>query len=125
GLSSTLQSSMKIDPGNGREDGTGAYQKNDQGRGVVYTVAGNAGQVTGGQLNHPAHYISLNELGSMVIDVSSNRLDARLLATNGVSRDHFTLLKRPTPATPLNLVASPLGSDQIRLGWADVATNET
>ena len=35
------------------------------------------------------------KLGSMVIDVNSNRLDAIFLATNGVSRDHFTLLKTP------------------------------
>ena len=125
GLSGTLTSAMKIDGGNGREDGTGAYRKNGIGQGTVYTVAGSSGQITGGQLNHPAHFISLNELGSMVIDVNSNRLDAIFLATNGVSRDHFTLLKTPPPTAPINLVASPLDIDQISLTWSDSAIDRT
>jgi hypothetical protein len=125
GLSGTLTSTMKIDPGSGREDGTGAYRKNALGQGVVYTVAGSSGQITGGQLNHPAHFISLNELGSMVIDVSSNRLDAIFLATNGVSRDHFTLLKGTPPTAPINLVASTLDTNQISLTWQDSAIDRT
>jgi hypothetical protein len=97
GLSSTLTSAMKIDGGSGREDGSGAYRKNSLGQGVVYTVAGSSGQITGGQLNHPAHFISINELGSLVIDVNDNRLDVRFLATNGVSRDYFTILRPELP----------------------------
>jgi len=124
GFSTSLTSAMKIDPGNGREDGTGAYRKNEQGQGVVYTVAGNAGQTSFGSFDHPAHFLSLMELGSMIIDVSSNRLDARMLSASGVSRDHFTLLKRPAPAAPINLVATALGSDQIQLAWVDLSTNE-
>jgi len=133
GLSGTLTNSMKIDGGDGREDGTGSYRKNAEGEGVVYTVAGNGGQITGGSLDHRAHFLSLNELGSMIIDVNSNRLDAIFLATNGVSRDHFTLLKASPdvtpPAAPANLVVSA-GDDveayrsQIVLRWRDWATNE-
>src|SRR3954466_1175803 len=88
---------MKIDGGSGREEGTGAYRKNALGQGVVYTVAGNGGQTTGGQLNHPAHFLSLNELGSIIVDVVSNRLDVKLLGPTGLSHDHFTLLKRDLP----------------------------
>ena len=85
GFSHTLRPARIRDTGDGREDGTGAYRKNERGEGVVYTVAGSSGQITGGSLNHPAHFLSLNELGSMIIDVSSNRLDAIFLATNGVA----------------------------------------
>ncbi|HWN97073.1 MAG TPA: hypothetical protein VNT99_18730, partial [Methylomirabilota bacterium] len=101
GLSSTLTPSHKIDPGNGREDGTGAYMKNPAQKGVIYTVAGSSGQATGGQLNHPAHFISLNQLGTMVIDVSSNRLDALFLTSGGLTNDHFTLIKRETVFSPI------------------------
>ena len=83
GFSGTLTETMKIDGGDGRPDGTGAYRKNSQGRGVVYNVAGNAGQATGGPLNHPAHFLSLNELGSLVID--GNSASSRLLFTSTIS----------------------------------------
>jgi hypothetical protein len=127
GDSSTLSASMKIDGGDGREDGTGAYRKNERGEGTVYTVAGNAGQVTGGSLDHPAHFLSLNELGSMVVDVSSAKIDVVFLATNGVFRDHYTLLKRgPTtpPEAPANLIARALGANDTALTWSDLADAE-
>jgi len=125
GLSTTLTSAMKVDGGSGREDGTGAYHKNALGQGVVYNVAGNGGQITGGSLNHPANFISLNELGSIVIDVNSNRLDAVMLATNGVYRDHYTLIKTAPPLAPINLVASPLDIDQISLSWTDSVSDRS
>ncbi len=108
GMSGTLTSSNKINGGDGRVDGTGAYQKNAVGQGVVYMVAGSSGQITGGQLNHPAHFISQNELGSAVLDVASNRLDVIFLGTNGVARDHFTLVKGPIlPMTIDSVVKVP------------------
>ncbi len=127
GLSSTFTDSMKVDGGDGREEGTGAYRKNAQGRGVVYTIAGSSGQALGGPLNHPAHYISLNELGSVVIDVESNRLDALFLNSTGATRDHYTLLKRAPglhPDAPVGLVAAAVPANNIALFWSDVSTNE-
>jgi len=121
GFSSTLSESMKIDGGDGRDDGTGAYRKNAMSEGVVYTVAGSAGQATGGQLDHPAHFRSLNELGTMVIDVIGDRLDAIFLGANGETRDYFTLLKRQSVLAPVGLVARVLGLHQIELFWSDVA----
>lgn len=125
GLSSTLDESMKVDPGDGREDGTGVYRKNQEGHGVVYTVAGNAGQVTGGSLDHPAHYVSFNDLGTMVIDIQGNRLDAIFLREDGQIPDHFTILKpEPRPDAPLHLLAQPSGPAEVSLSWTDASTNE-
>ena len=64
------RNAMKKDGGNGREDGTGAYNKPSSGSaahaGAVYSVAGSSGFAGGGALNHPAMFISLNVMGSMV-----------------------------------------------------------
>jgi len=126
GLSSTFTDSMKVDDGSGREDDTGAYRKNEEGRGVVYTIAGSAGQALGGPLNHPAHFISLNELGTVVVDVNQNRLDAKFLNSDGIIRDYYTLTKpSPFPAAPLNLLALSTGPAEITLAWTDAAENET
>jgi hypothetical protein len=124
GFSSTLTDSMKIDGGDGRENGDGPYRKNAAGEGVVYTVAGNAGQVTGGSLNHPAHFISLNELGTMVLDVNENRLDVQFLRETGEIRDRFTIIKpAPIPSAPHNLLAVPTGPNEIRLFWTPGSSN--
>ena len=56
-------------------------------------VPGSAGKISGGTLNHPAMVVSLNELGSFVIDVAGNTLKARMLAPDQVIRDAFTLIK--------------------------------
>ncbi len=108
GTSSTLTSSMIKNSGSGRPSGTGAYVKPSSGiaphEGAVYAVAGSGGQASGGALNHPAMFISLNQLGSMVLDVDGNRLDAKFLRETGAIDDSFTILKgaAPTPtATPV------------------------
>ena len=103
GLSSTFNNSMKLDPGDGRTNGTGPYLKST-GTGTVYSVAGNGGQATGGSLNHPAMFLSLNELGSLIIDVNSNRLDLQMLGPSAV-RDTFTLIKQPAPTPEFQRLA--------------------
>lgn len=126
GLSSTLTSAMILNNGSGREDGTGAYTKSTFGiaphQGAVYAVAGSSGQISGGTLNHPAMFISLNQLGSMVLDVNSNRLDAKFLRENGVIADYFTIIKGDSgsgtaPPVPQNLAATP-GNAQVSLTWS-------
>ncbi len=124
GLSGTLNASNKVDGGDGRLDGTGAYTKNVQGRGVVYTIAGSSGQALGGPLNLPAHYLSLNELGSVVIDVNGGQLDAQFLNASGVTRDHYTVLKPTPPPAPPTLLAHATGSTEIALTWPDPTTKE-
>ena len=126
GLSTTLTAAMKIDAGSGREDGTGAYRKNSQGEGVVYMVAGSSGQITGGSLNHPAHFISINQLGSTVLDFNGRRLDVKFLGTNGTFLDHYTVLKDlpAPPAAPTQLLAVGLDTNRVSLSWTDTAANE-
>ncbi len=104
GLSGTLNNAMKLDAGDGRESGTGAYVKTS-GDGAAYIVAGSSGQISGGSLNHAAMFLSLNELGSVVIDVSSNRMDVKMLGTAAV-RDTFTIRKQPAPAPQFDRFAN-------------------
>jgi hypothetical protein len=132
GVSSTFTNAMKKDGGSGRVDGTGAYNKPTLGpgthEGAVYAVAGSSGQISGGTLNHPAMFISLNNLGSMVLDVNGNTLDAKFLRENGVIADYFTIVKGtvvPLPAPPSALTATAVSRTQINLSWTDNADNET
>jgi hypothetical protein len=85
----------KVNSGNGQESGDGAYQKltpaqpNQAG---VYIVAGSSGK-TGGVSSHPLKYKSLSRLGSLVLDITGNRLDAFFLNSSGVKEDFFTMIK--------------------------------
>jgi tetratricopeptide (TPR) repeat protein len=90
GLSQTLVESMRVDSGDGSEDGGGAY---DSERGTVYAVCGCSGKTSGGSLDHPVMITSMNTLGSMVLDVHGGRLDAVFLDSKGVVRDRFSLVK--------------------------------
>ena len=130
GLSTTLTESMKLDGGNGRETGTnatGAYVKNEENRGTIYSIVGSSGQAPGGgALNHPAHFVSLSVLGSLVVDVSSNRLDAFFLNSTGGTNDTYTLRKRTgsKPLSPAEVAARAIGTNAIEVAWIDSATNE-
>ncbi|HEY8228757.1 MAG TPA: metallophosphoesterase [Pyrinomonadaceae bacterium] len=133
GLSSTFTNAMKKDGGSGRPDESGAYNKPTLGpgphEGAVYAVAGSSGQTSGGTLNHPAMFISLNNLGSMVLDVNGNTLDAKFLRENGAIADYFRLVKATvapvTPAAPTSLNATAVSRAEINLSWVDNSSNET
>ena len=100
GLSDTFTDAMKKNSGDGSATGDGAYQKpatvGAPHAGAVYVVAGTAGVIkTGGSLDHPAMAVSIRTLGSMVLDVNGNRLDAKFLGSTGDIWDDFTILKLP------------------------------
>ncbi|WP_133717483.1 DNRLRE domain-containing protein [Methylocaldum gracile] len=115
GSSSTFSDANHVvQSGSGRIDGTGAYTKSGVGAshaGAVYAVAGSSGKTSGGTLNHPAMYISLNELGSMVLDVNGLTLDAKFLNNNGTVRDYFTMTKGGTPPPQLANVSGVVWQD--------------
>ena len=122
GLSTTLTPAMILNGGGGREtNGLGAYIKPENfvgppiaNRGAVYAVAGSSGQVSGGTLNHPAMFISLDLLGSMVLDITTNRLDAIFLRETGATDDWFTIIKTNY---------APVASNLVFAVAADAATN--
>ena len=97
GTSATFSNAHKVNGGDGREQGAGPYHKPRGGPvplyGAVYAVVGSSGWTSGGTLNHPAMQVSLNQLGSMVLDITSNRLDAVFLREDGTTNDWFTICK--------------------------------
>jgi PKD repeat protein len=125
GDSTTFQESMKKDPGDGNDNGVdGPYIKPlrgdvpylADGDGVVFTVSGSASGLTPGKAidlggtepNHPAMVISLLELGSVVLDVNGNRLDAKFLTAAGEVLDEFTVFKGERTQRPVaDFQASP------------------
>ena len=122
GRSNTFNDSMKVDGGSGSESGTGAYRKPNAlsapHAGTVYAVAGSSGAISGGTLNHPAMFVSMNVLGSLVLDVNGGRLDVRFLDDHSVVRDSFSIVK--DPVAPLAITTSALAA-----GAAGVAYQQT
>ena len=101
GVTDTLTPAMVLNPGDGRIGGNGPYRKPTVGpvanQGAVYVVAGSSGQTSGGSLDHPAMFVSLNLLGSMVLDINRNTLTGMFLNSDAEVSDYFTIEKgRPS-----------------------------
>ncbi len=120
GTSTTLTPDMILDAGDGRTNGTGAYKKAAD-RGAVYTVAGSSGKTGGGSLDHPVMFVSLSVLGSVVLNVNGNRLDATFLQSNGTVRDTFSIQKGPTPRD-IDVTPSPHSYGPVAVGTSEVQT---
>lgn len=79
----------------------------DANRGSVYAVVGNGGSTDDdGELNHPMMYTSHGCdtcIGSLLIDVTGNRLDGTYLTGYGEKLDAFTIVKSNTVAIPENM----------------------
>jgi hypothetical protein len=119
GTADTLVPEMIKDAGDGRVSGTGPYVKDQFGpvpnQGAVYVVAGSSGQVSWGTFDHPAMYISLAELGSLVLDINGNTLDVKFLAYDGTVPDSFTIAKGVS-RNVLEITSVTL-ADNITLKW--------
>ena len=125
GISTTITAAMKLNPGSGRTNSsTGSYIKWASGpqshQGAVYAVAGSSGQISGGSLNHPAMFMSTNVLGSMVLDVDGNTLNAKFVRENGTVVDYFTIEKKD-----IELSVSSMGGANIQLVATNVAASKT
>ncbi len=100
GNSGSFNTSHIIDPGSGDYSVGCPYQKETQPttshQGTVYAVVGCSGKTGSTQSSwpHPAMLVSTNnEIGTMILDVNHNRLDAKFLTTNGIVYDQFTIVK--------------------------------
>jgi hypothetical protein len=129
GQSSTLQQVMVKDAGDGRVDGDGAYSKASAWfphEGAVYVVAGSSGKVSSAALDHPAMILSLETLGSVVLDVQGLELHATFLDDLGAVRDEFTIVKGTgtVPAAPAGLAATAVSQSRIDLSWTDESSDE-
>lgn len=100
GLSSTLTISNIKDNSSGRYPYTCAYNKNTSvskaHKGTVYSVVGCSAKLSGVASGwpHPAMYAFDNTLlGSMVLEIEGNRLDAKFLTSTGSIADYFSIMK--------------------------------
>ena len=123
---------MLVDAGSGRPEETGPYLKAGSGaspnQGAVYVVAGSSGWTTPAPLNHPAMFADPAwggtrgelQLGSMVIDIDGNRLDAKFLRETGAIDDRFTILKGSGPA-PFRLATLRVAGGVVSAQWKSIA----
>lgn len=85
----------------------GAYQKPlaTGEAGTVYTICGASGKLSSWDNDsdaivnpepHPVFIVNLRVMGSMVIDINGNSLNAKYIDQNGDIRDDFTILKGST-----------------------------
>jgi hypothetical protein len=122
GFSSTLQPSMILDQGTGRERETGAYIKPTSGplanQGTVYIVAGNSASYEGFGGHHPVMCVDDASIGSLVLDVNSNRLDAVFLRATGQIADSFTIIKGEPP--PLRFCTFLLQNGNAIAQWKSI-----
>lgn len=61
--------------------------------GTIYVTIGSSARVDSGDLNHPAMPVSLHESGSLVFDISGNKLSANFITQAGEIADSFSIVK--------------------------------
>jgi hypothetical protein len=95
GLSDSLTPQMILNSTSGDSSIRQSYIKKTK-KGTVYLVAGNGALVGAGngQLNHPVMKTSTLTLGSLMIDISRNRLTSNFIDTNGEIVEKFSIDKR-------------------------------
>ena len=90
GFSDSLESSMVLDRDRSFEKRSSGLAPHE---GTVYAVVGGSSKLDGGPLDHPAMALSASELGSLVVDVEGDRLDAYYINQLGEVREHFSITK--------------------------------
>ena len=101
GYSATLDPAMILDDSSGRPEDGGSYLKPGTGpapnQGTVYVVAGSSGWATFQVGRHPIMHASLLRMGSLILDINGQRLDAKFLRETGAIDDSFSLVKGAQP----------------------------
>ena len=123
GYSTEMSPEMILDSGSGRENDTGAYVKPASGplanRGTVYVIAGTGCCVDYMYTNHPAIFKGESELGSMVLEINSNRLDAVFLRETGAIDDSFTIIKQDPRSLVWSGAADSTTWDLVANNWSN------
>jgi hypothetical protein len=86
--------------------------------GTVYVVAGSSGWATFGDMDHPAMYSSILQMGSLVLDIDGGTLNARFLRETGTIDDYFTIQKAGSDGPRITRIELEDGT--ITLGWTSV-----
>ena len=61
--------------------------------GTIYITIGSSARLDDGDLNHPAMPVSLHKSGSLVFDISGNKLTANFITKTGGIADSFSIIK--------------------------------
>lgn len=86
--------------------------------GIVYIVAGSAGQLEGSSSGYPhnaMYYSNVSIGGALFFEVEGNRFDGKWISSDGVIRDNFTIMKDVNKTTNLSI---PSGTPtQLTASW--------
>jgi len=127
GNSTTFSEVMKLDGGDGKKTGDGSYEKTaaiqQANNGAVYLVAGSSGKISGGALNHPAMYASINRLGSVIVEVIENELSATFIDNTNAVLDAFTITKGPDILPPELVSVEAVDTTHIRADFSENITS--
>lgn len=122
GNSNTLVPGMIKDNGTGNYPTSCPYQKqtsvSKSHKGTVYTVCGCSGQVSAVSSGwpHPAmSKYSSSTLGTMLIEINDNKLDAKFINSTGTASDAFTIVKNAGKKT--TLTGCPGESKTLKPSW--------
>lgn len=128
GTSGTLTQSMILDAGTGGSEDDCPYQKHTQytksHQGTVYAVVGCSGKLSSVASSWP-HPVTAEAdyttMGSMLLTIEKNRLDAEFIRTDGGVFDHFSIIKnagkRDTVRACMNEMVSLVPSFPGKVTW--------
>lgn len=112
GYTTQLQGSMILDSTSGSYPASCAYHKQTQEskahKGAVYSVVGCSGKLSGTSSGwpHPVMYKATNtNLGSMLLEINGNQLDAKFILADSTVYDSFTIMKNTGEKKSLNVCA--------------------
>ncbi|QJW88463.1 hypothetical protein HNV11_03280 [Spirosoma taeanense] len=112
GPSSTFDPNVHNAPPANNEPTPNFYYKNRMAptnEGVMYIVNGTGGAAGKGSIpQHPAMDVSLDEGGSLYLEVEGNQLIGKFIGLNGAVKDEFTMIKTESVANTTNTL---LGTD--------------